>query len=246
MSYKESLYEKIFDFYDEHGIENTMDLCNELLGSNKYRDTENFYAYTQGELCEIVLELLVKEYIEDNNLENIWIPVKSLVVRDIDYYGENSKDGDYFTEIDFVIFTPYKILAFECKNYSGEKIITDRCTVNIEGRKPKDVFRQHFGHAKALEETFRPMKSGGEDIADIKLAYFNFSKGSITDEREKRDRKIMPIIGTDNLYKFLDSFKDKGNYWDIPTIERAIKLMTKNSKKLHDSHLQYLNNKYSK
>ncbi|MFQ9150782.1 MAG: nuclease-related domain-containing protein [Blautia sp.] len=65
-----------------------------------------------------------------------WFCAKGLIIKDI-----NNPDSGYFTELDYTVFTPQKIFAFECKSYGGDK--RSQISAPLEKRKVDPLMSTH-------------------------------------------------------------------------------------------------------
>lgn len=237
--FTERINKSILEFYENHDLRNTIALGRCLLNCKYGKDKEDFRTAVHGEVCESILEVMIKEFLKKNNLEKRWFYTKGLVLKDL-----NNLDSDYLTEIDFILFSPHKIFLFECKSYGGKKYLKDKCTIVRAKKKPFDVFKQHEKHSNVLLNNFlgfrAPEKEGEEKIAPVQLLLFDFSNGDLTDQRTELWKKVMPVVDENTLGKFLSNYKDVPGNWDVKALYKAVKMINKNNDKRRDKHLQYV------
>ena len=224
--------------YVGKGLEEMTKLAEELLKSKQCKEDEEFRNIVHGEVCETVLECYLIDYIKRNNLENQWFYEKGLVLKDM-----NQPDGEYLTEVDMTLFTPFKILTIECKCYGGGKLLVDECKIVRKGIKPYDVFKQHSKHIETLMNNFRRFRLNNKyalAYSPIDAAYFDFSLGKITDKRSVEWKHKMPALNVENLYDHLDTYKGKPACWNILALRKAVDVVTKHKEILRKKHLKYV------
>lgn len=224
--------------YTVKGIEEMTKVAEELLKSKQCKSDENFRNIVHGEVCETVLECYLDNYIMINNLEGIWFYEKGMVLKDM-----TNPDSEYLTEVDMTLFTPFKLLTFECKCYGGGKLVVDECKIVRKGIKPYDVFAQHKKHIETLMNNlyrFRLDTEYSRAYSPIDAAYFDFSLGNITDKRDAGWKKKMPVLNVENLYKHLDNYRGKPECWNITGLRRGVAAITKYKEILRKKHLRYV------
>lgn len=236
--YADKLNARIVDFYKQYGLRNTVALGKAILNCKKHKDDEEFRTAIHGEICESILECCVLDFIRRNKLEKKWFYSKGLVLKDLD-----NLDSDYKTEIDFIIFTPHKMVPIECKSYGGRKYIKEKCLIVRPGKKPYDVYRQHEKHYEILIQNFQGFRDYTEEsnkYSIVQLGMFNFSNGELTDQREELWQKTMPIVDVDNINEFLSKQLDKPGLWNMKELRRAVRIVEKNNMKRRKEHLKYV------
>lgn len=240
--YSEGLNRKIRDFYKQTGsIEQTEKLCHALLVSNTHKSDKNFLAQIHGEVCESLLECIIVDFILKHNLKGKWFYEKGLILKDP--YAKST--SPYMTELDLTLFTPYKILTIECKCYGGDKILADKCTIKRKGKKSFDIYAQHKKHYKVLISnlsTYRYKNETTANIAPLQIGYFNYSLGSIKDERTKEWRMKMPLLTYENITKLLELYLDKPTCWNMDRVRKAVNMIAKDKNARKQKHLEYVKN----
>lgn len=224
--------------YQAKGIEEMTKLGEELLKSKQCKEDEEFRNIVHGEICETILECYLIDYIKRNHLEDKWFYEKGMVLKDM-----NNPDGEYLTEVDMTLFTPFKILTIECKCYGGGKLLVDECKIVRKGLKPYDVFKQHAKHIETLMGNFYRFRLNNKyssAYSPIDAAYFDFSLGKITDKRTVEWKTKMPALNINNLYNHLDTYLDKPACWDIKGLKQGVDIITKHKDILRKKHLKYV------
>lgn len=232
-SAQESIRISILKFYRINGIDLTKVFCQKLLEAQEHKSDKDFKSKVHGEICEALLEAMLLDYIAENKLQNKWFIEKGMVVKDID-----SNNSSFLTELDLTLFTPGRVILFECKSYAGEKRLVGECTISRKGGK-FDVYKQHRNHMKVLDTNIRSCYNGKPGRA-YKMVLFNFSIGTLKDAREEKWRKIMPVLGTESLNQFLDMVKQQPEVWDIRKLKKICDIIMQKNDALRKKHLKYV------
>lgn len=236
---KDSTNEVLKDLYKEKGLKDTIITAYQMLKINNHKSDKLFRAHLHGEICETVLELIIVDFMNRNKEQTKdWILSKGLILPNIDNIGST-----YRTEIDLTIFTPYKILTFECKSYAGDKTITGMCTVERKGMKSVNVYSQHSKHAMMLLKLFNPcryVREGSDKVSPMQLAYFDFALGTIKDEREAIDKDRMPILRIDSIGKLLAVYTKRPVYYDMKDVKKIVDKLEFYKEKQTKKHLDYV------
>lgn len=237
--FKGQVNKKLLAYYEEHGVDDTIRLCHEMLQSKLHKDELAFRTQVHGEICETVLEIKVLDFMRKHKLEDKWFYEKGLILKDI-----NRPNSQFSTEIDFTLFTPFKLLTIECKCYAGDKQIIKECTIKRKGQKPMDVYKQHSMHFKVLMSnlhTFhREQEINGKRVAPIQACYFSFAEGTIEDLREEKYSRSMPILTVNNIDRLLEWFMNDTRTWDMKALRKAIDVINKHKEKNTKDHLDYV------
>jgi hypothetical protein len=235
MSLKDSTNQVILNNYKQKGLEHTLVLCSKLLENKSlYREGAGFVL---GEIAESVLEVLLIDYIRTRNLKD-WFYVKGMIIKDVE-----TMNRDFSTEIDLVLFSPQRIYLFECKGYVGSKTLTGKGVLERTGKnKVKfDVFSQHKNHATVFMKMFNPFILKDEDPAKCyRLAIFDFSSGKTIDNRDEKWKKIMPIIGPEDVFPMLDKSLDKRRKWNMEYVKKAVQIIERNKTSATNNHIKYV------
>lgn len=241
MSYKSKTNEVLLQLYREKGIGHVLQVGRAMLDSNLHKSDKHFLSHTHGEICESILECLVIDYITKFNLQKYgWFYSKGLILKDV-----NNAESGYFTELDLTVFCPQRIFAFECKSYAGPKRITDKCTIRKKKGSSFDVFNQHSKHFMVLADQLKPFRIYNENNAlsnPYQLILFDFSTGETIDERNNKDKLIMPCLNETNVLNIFKTIYNKPITWDIERVRNAIRIIEKHSEENRIKHLNYVKN----
>lgn len=238
MSYAGKVNAKMLAFFSANGLAKTIILGQELLKANNHKDDTQFRNEVHGEVCESILECAVLDYIKRNDLEDKWFYKKGMILKDID-----KPDSKYLTELDFTLFTPFKIFTIECKCYGGGKALVDECKVIRKGVKPYDVYKQHKAHFVTLMKNFNPFRldtTASQKYAPLQVGLFDFSLGTYNDKREEEWKKKMPLLNIENIDTVLDRYKDKPECWNMEGLRRGADIICKHGEKYREKHLKYV------
>lgn len=225
--------------YNKYGYKQMCKVARIMLVSKKYKDDIQFRNEVHGEICESVLQCGIHEFMKQHpNETKDWKLEKGLILKD-----PENKLSDFKTEVDITLFTPFKILTFECKCYSGNKTLTDKCTIVRKSVKPYDVYKQHKIHYTVLFENFKKFRLDNEatnKYSPIQIAFFDFSLGSLEDKREPRWQKLMPAVSYDTLDELLESYIDKPICWKMNYVCKALTVINKHKEVNRQEHLDYV------
>lgn len=232
MNTQESIRRSILKFYKERDVQQTKSFCRKLLEAQDHKSDKKFKSEVHGEICEALLEVLLLDYINRNNLQNRWFIEKGMVLKDL-----NSNNKNFYTELDLTLFTPGKIVLFECKSYAGDKKICDECTI-VRTCGEFDVYKQNLNHMKVLNSNIKTCFNGKSNA--YKMVLFNFSLGTIKDLREEQWKKRMPIIDIDNLDDFLNVVAKQPSVWDVHKLKKICNIIMEKNSILRKKHLAYV------
>jgi hypothetical protein len=185
--------EYIFDWlYATHGYERFIDTAVRLKKIEGLSGDD--FNLAKGLIAELVLECSIKEWqkqtgtMEWNYTRELYIP---------------HRNGKGITEIDVILYSPYTIVVFEVKSYSGRKIVTEACTIRTS--RVHDLFAQNGLHIESLMKQIEPLCLS--KIGAVKSVYFNFSLGDVVDERTLRNKQLIPIVDETNIFAFLEAMR---------------------------------------
>lgn len=228
MSVKSKTCEKLNQVYEQHGLQMALEVAQTVLKKKK-PDNVEFRTDMYGQLCETVLEILIKDYAARNKLDCCYS--KSLILKDLD-----NRDSDFLTEVDFLLCTKHCIYVFECKSYSGEKQLVGDGTIVRANGNDCDVYSQNALHLSVVRKIFDKFSK----TPDYQMVLFEFANGSLVDTREKSKRVELPCCNADNIYQYLAA-REKGKVcWDIAYLKKALSVLERNSAVLHQKHLSYV------
>ena len=241
ISYKDNTNEVLLEYYKENGFQKTVAVAKSMYNVNLKNTVKNFKTDMNGEVCETVLEIGILEFMKRYPQAcKDWVLKKGLIVRDI-----NDPNNGFFTEIDLVLATPQMIYLFECKSYTGKKILTNECTIKTPKR-TFDVYKQNFLHAKTFLAQFTPYRCNkSSKVFPIQLALFSLAKGEIVDKRTDINKTLMPLIEIENLFSFLaknipTSTNSVPTLWKMNYVKRALDIISNKSDEYRSKHLKYV------
>lgn len=243
-SSKEKTHYHILRAYETYGLETALRFCADLLAlSDTKRLSAGFdkVSTVSGKLCESVLEIMLLDYIKQNKLKD-WFYVSSLYLRDV-----VTQNKEFFTEIDMVLFTPQVMFLLECKNYKGFKFLRDKGTlVKPKTTQSFDVYAQQAKHLEVFVSIFDVFKLDRSKRNGYQLGLFDYSIGTLEDRREDDWKTILPVVNKDNLYSYLDSFRNRSPKWDMDGVRRAVELLERDKDTTAAKHLAYVKRLHGK
>ena len=192
----------------------------------------------RGEMCEVVLELILKKYIHDHNKP--WFVSKGLILKDLDRLNSN-----YSTELDLTLFTESLVVAFECKSYKGDKKLKRECSIytknNNGGYNFKyDVYSQHIKHFNVLHKNIKQCLETHKNVKPYKICLFQFASGTLIDERDVKYKRLMPCTDEANINRFLDSLSNREKYWNLTELKNLINTLESDKETKTIEHLNYV------
>ena len=237
MSYKKSSHKALTEYRKSHSMEQTIAVARKMLLSESHRDNHVFTSHVHGEICETILELIVHDYIAKFPIKTKnWFDAKGLIIKDI-----NRPDSGYFTELDYTVFTPQKVFAFECKSYNGDKKIIDKCTIRRKTGGSFDVYAQHERHAAVLADQLRPFrKRQFIEKPAYQLVLFDFSIGDTIDTRTTSNKLLMPCLNEKNVLNIFQVYEQQPVIWNMEYLKKAIEIIQKRQVSNTEKHLKYV------
>lgn len=232
MTYKEATYEKMMEVYQNRGKDGAIKAAEGILHSSACADDVEFKMELHGEVCECVLEILIRDEIKTNPNAKDWVFCKGTVLKD----RKNVKK-EFFTEIDFILFTPECVFLFECKSYTGRKELICNGTVRRENGSYFDVYKQSVLHKEVLEKWIEDFVLRGK-IPVIQMCMFNFSNGELVDKRSRNARREMPCLDKDTVIPYITIPGDR--VWDMGCFPHVRDVFNKNSDAFRQRHLDYV------
>lgn len=233
-SKERKLDSRLLKVYEQHGLKMFIDVCSELLN---VKDRENWEKKMRvnGEVCECVLRVMTEHYLREHRIEGYVF--HSLVLK-----NKNAPKSEFRTELDFTLMTPFFCATAECKSFSGQILVTDRCTLNRD-KLVADVARQTGVHVKALIPYLQDYVVGGAGIATppLKAFCFLYSNGVVTDRRVLTDRQALPVLLLSTLYKYYGSLFQsfRREVYDVKAAAKTFQKMA-DSRVLHIQHANYV------
>lgn len=232
-NFQMSMRDRIFQLRKSHSLADVIKIAKKSLIINSKDYTAEFKTQFNGEICEAILELLIKEWMEKNKVNGALI--RSLILRDL-----NSNNKDFLTEIDMVLFTPWCVYCIECKSYAGDKEIVGDGTICVANGRNFDVFKQNQMHLDVL----RGWVDGFSKTPVYQMVLFNFATGEMKDKRDAKARCLMPSTTEQNVLKLFSEVTK--TVWDIKGIKQAIPKLEKFSDEHRAKHLEYVKSLHGK
>jgi len=233
-SFQNKVNSELLREYETRGFTFAVSACDLIINNKEIVSGYPNVNLLFGEICQTILEIHVKEYIKIHKVKD-WFFSKSLILKEPKSYGQ-----DYLTEIDFVLYTPSKIVIFECKSYKGDKVIEGKGEIK-RSKGSFDVFSQHQKHVETFMKSFNPFINRPYDWTQAYVfPIFSYSSGNIEDKRDNVWKKIMPLMKSENLFPVFDVLRSGPVRWKTDYVKRAVKLIEANKERLAKEHLDYV------
>lgn len=230
---KDNVRAKILVIYQSQGLEAAKQACKTLMRQvYTIKDNPDLRNAVKGEICETILECFL---IDIQKRCSPSILSKSLCIR-------NPNTG-LTTEMDITFFTPNRIYMFECKSYSGDKIITDECTIKTPFIS-KDVAGQSKHHMTILNEYLDRFRCNRQikGPSPYKLVLFEYSNKDIKDTRTNQWKTNIPVITIDTIDSWVEQefTRETKINWNIPAMIPVLQKLDAQSKQLMREHIRRL------
>lgn len=243
--YSERINEYLKVVYEKYGMNKMCKVAKIMLVSKRNKSNKDFRNTVHGEICETVLECAIVDFMSRHPKETKeWRLEKGMVLKDL-----QNPDSPFKTEIDVTLFTPFKILTFECKCYGGDKIIEKECTVVRKGLPNADIYKQHKLHYKTINSNFKNFRLINEKTAQyspMQIGFFDFSTGTIRDNRDSEWKKVMPLVSYDTIDEVLETYLNKPICWDMECVNKVLDMINKHKKRHRKEHLEYVKGLHGK
>lgn len=230
---KSATHNTLLRLYERAGLTATLTVARELLTSDvrgKVRKDKiaEFKTEMNGELGEVVLEILIKDYCKTHPQQTKdWVWYKSLILKD------PSSNSDFLTEVDFILATPECIYVFECKSYAGKKQLQGSGNLVRETGNNCDVYKQNLLHVRTLDKNLK--RAVRKPV--YRMVMFNFSNGELTDCRTETAKFSMPCVNERSWEQVLV----KGApVWNMKLVTAVLDSIEAASDRLRDKHLRYV------
>ena len=225
----------ILAIYEQFGINEAFAKAQEILKQceDPKFDREKRVA-VKGELAEVVLEVFCV------HLQKV-IP-NVIVSKGLCIYKMGDKRVT--TEMDVVLFTPFCMYMFECKSYSGKKVLTDKCYLKARGS--KDVYAQSRMHFDILYPYIAPyvvkMAKYPPGNPPVQLILFELSSGDIEDKRTPENQKLYPCLTLNTLLGWMQQEfgRPRTVLYDMVRMEPIIRKLDSESAEVFKKHLKRL------
>lgn len=233
MDLKDKTRKILWDIYRAEGYRSFMGIVHHMqsMKGKKYADL----IQVKGEIAEVVLEILIHQFIKEKGISD-WYVYKGLILGD-------KSCSVFSTEIDVILATPKVVTIIEVKSYNGNKIITGNCLLTAKffnHLNQKDVYSQNRLHIEAFWKQFGIAAKSDKGI--IKSVLFSYSSGSLSDQRTKENREIMPVYTENDFGGFLNAvyLLKRRPIWDVGKLDHLIRRAQKTSISYSD-HIKYVN-----
>lgn len=228
------LEQKLVNVYKKYGVNMFLDVCAKMLDIKDRKDHEK-KKQTNGEVCEIVLDVLTQRYIEKKRLRAHTF--HSMILKD-----KNNSKSDFRTELDFTLISPRFCVTGECKSFVGDIVVTSECTLERTSFSA-DVARQSRLHLNTLIPYLEEYTLSDAQVTKVPAQMFCFvySNGTIRDTRDQACKRTVPILTISNLYGYYDSLYNRYSR-DVYDIDRANKMFCamSNSSILRREHQEFV------
>lgn len=236
---KNRTFNSLVGYYQNHrNLDRFLEVCKTMIRDKKSTPE------MRGEICESVLYVMLKDYIDRNKLKD-WRISKGLILKDI----KSDRNSKFLTELDLVLFTPKCVFSFECKSYRGEKYLAEEGTLYVKNgnqfEKKLDVFKQHYNHFKVLGTNINSglLSPNGRNTKTFKshrLLYFDFSDVPTLDKRSEANKKVFPICNVNNLYSLFKDYDKRPDYWNMDFINKVVDVIESVNEKNTKNHRAYV------
>lgn len=233
-NWRDDLDRKLLGILKSKGVSAFLETAKALLAVD-HKGDPRLKAHFVGEVCECVMWGLTKKYIEITGVEAKLF--HSVVLKDL-----NNPKSEFCTELDFVLLTPSFMLTTECKSYSGDLAIKDKCTLCHRGQE-MDVWRQSKLHYDKLVLYAQQLVAPGLGLITVPVFanVFVFSNAEVTDLRNAENRRTISVLTSTGLIDYYDAMFKR---YSCPVFdyEHACRILgtCSRSKKLHAQHGSYL------
>ena len=230
MSYKDRTHDTILRCYKQYGLGKTLDIAKIMLKDMRYDNKDSFRSTIHGELCESVLEIAIQDWARKTRTECVY--QKGLIV----------EDRDFITEIDLVVCTKKQLFVFECKSYNCDKVLKDICQIQKGDYGIYDAYSQNRAHFVALFPQIQHCLKSRESNP-VTLALFDFSIGSLKDERSTEGKRRMPVYTADTIGRSMQ--RGRSAVWDLDAMDRELNYLARESEGKREKHLNYVRRMHS-
>lgn len=229
-----SLDAKLIAVYNKYGINTFLDVCSEMLNIKDKADWEK-KKKSNGEVCEVVLDVLTKHYLKTRGI--VGETFHSMILAD-----RKNLQSNFRTELDFTLLTPFFCVTGECKSFVGSIEVVEECTL-VRGDMRADVAKQSWLHSKCLKQYLEDFALPNINCLAPPYGMFCFlySNSEIRDTRVTAAKQTIPITTIKSLYSYYDQLV-AGYTKKVYDYERACKTFRQmsNSQRLHDQHRKFL------
>lgn len=233
--WKQLLYRRLVEYKEQHGLRECLKYAKAMLDIKPGRDAGKEKGLMVGELAEDMFLILMSEYFSAyKKRAKIF---HSVVLKDL----RDSK-SNFRTELDFIVVSPSFMLTTECKSYSGEVTVSDKCTLSHRG-KSLDVYKQSALHHRHLVQYAQQLTEPAAHIARVPVFanVFLFSNSVVEDARTPTEKTAISVLTTSSLFDYYDKIFEKYRF-RVFDYERACKIfgICEGSSALHQQHAKFV------
>lgn len=230
---KTTIHGLLCDYYKNKGVAPTLQVARALLKKpvtdNSGKVDVKTNAIFNGEVCETVLEIMIKDFRSRNpKRTEDWYYCKSVILSDLE-----SRSSKFLTEIDAVLLTPECIYVFECKSYSGDKELVGSGTI-VRKNNSFDVFKQNLLHLKILSQWVGKLSKHPV----FQMVLFDFSNGTMIDKRTTEVKQRFIYASEKNIFDILREVRLIT--WKPETLKLIHDQFARETELLHARHLDYV------
>ena len=209
---KHDLRKDLMQMYGRQGYLKTKDYIDRLYyESTRKPPNTNSIKHLRGELAEIVLELLVREFVRKYP-ECFY--VKGLTLR-------NLKQENRYTELDITLFTKSCVYLFESKSLRGGKLLIEDCKIRrSQSDSVVNVYGQNKHHLDTLHANIHEYKI--KPGRGYKLVLFEYSDSPLKDVRMEDMKERFPYVNEKTLSGYLEKHLGEETVWNMPGLYRFI------------------------
>lgn len=232
---KDKVRKHLFEIAKKIGVNAAIRKGDQLL-SESYQAAKRMNKWEQasvlrGELAEIILELQLRLYCQRN-------PKTSFMVKNLVIPRSDGKYGT--TELDLTLFREDCIYLFECKSYSGKKVLEEECLLKSKNREI-NVYSQNMMHLNNLHSLIFEWNAIPKGNS-YQLVLYTYDNGDLEDLRSVEWKNKIPVVTKINLIDWL--FSHKGNAkWDIKSVGAKITELKSNKNLTLKNHVSRLKGK---
>lgn len=233
MELKTRIRQALLQHYEKYGISAVRPKAEMLIKQCEHEKIDyRQRVELKGELAEVVLECYLAEY---SKYITPSVVSKGLCIRNM----RNSLT----TEMDVTFFTPCRVYMFECKSYSGKKVLTAECTLT-NNTTSKDVFGQSKHHMEILNQYIAQYRVNTrlKGVSPYKLVLFELSSQDCEDQRDDKWKQTIPLITLSTLDEWLQAefSREMKVNWDVRKMIPMLKRLDMESAALFKKHLKRL------
>lgn len=233
---KDSGRDVIKQCYFKYGVSGALELGKaviEIVSHQKGTDASNNF---KGEIAETVLHCYLRD------LQRKFRP--SIATHGLCF---ESVSGSLTAEIDVAFFTQQRLYLFECKCFTGEKILSGQGT--LKGKfSEANVYDQSMGHLALLFDYIQEyLRGSNPGVSPVQLVVFDGGLGECKDIREEKDKQVLQYVSFGTLNSWMQGELSKisglNPVWDLRGIAEVIREFQKVNEESLNKHIERLSDK---